>query len=117
LPSLPSTVEYIFEGTKISLQLLSQAASLIPVPYIHTAVEVASKLMAIGEVGTSEASFRRHSDLGSIEHPLANGADDTIECARLRAHAGCDWAAERQEAGGNSKTHETRYRTLGHVSV
>jgi hypothetical protein len=47
---VPSTTEYILEGTKISLELLKGAADLVPVPYVGLAVETASRLLSATEV-------------------------------------------------------------------
>jgi len=50
IPSVPSAGEYVLEGTKITLDLLTKVASLIPLPYVTLAVEAVSTLISIGEV-------------------------------------------------------------------
>lgn len=50
IPPALSTIEYTFEGAKISSYLLDQVTSLIPVRYVCNAVETASTLIKIGEV-------------------------------------------------------------------
>jgi len=49
IPSVPSAGEYVLEGTKITLDLLTKVASLIPLPYVTLAVEAVSTLISIGE--------------------------------------------------------------------
>ncbi|TDL15775.1 hypothetical protein BD410DRAFT_777771 [Rickenella mellea] len=58
MPSPPSTSEYVFEGTKISLKLLSDVACLIPIPYVQAALEAANKLILTGAELHSQPELR-----------------------------------------------------------
>ena len=50
MPPRKEVGEYIFQGVKISLGLLLEAAGWVPVPYVQRATTAASTLITIGEV-------------------------------------------------------------------
>jgi hypothetical protein len=50
MPTAPTAREYILEGTKISLDLLTKVAGLIPFPYVGVAVDAVTTLISVSEV-------------------------------------------------------------------